>query len=289
MKHILVYVSPDKHASLFDVVVAYDSGVDVVVPYHSVSVDEVKDIVYNLVYARSPNDLGNSAIFLGGHSIEAALKLADAFASLFNQLPSERLVSFGMDPDGAYTTASACVVKIKSALGRKLSGLSASVVAGTGPVGQITAVLLAEEGCDVILTSRNKARASSTCRFLKKSFGVDVTPAEAKDVTEMAAAVSESKIVVSAGPEGMLLVPKSIWSKSDALVLVDLNAVPPYGVEGLGVCDDGRRLAGGRFGFGAVAVGSLKMRCHRCVVRKLFEERGCFFDLGKIYKLAENL
>jgi hypothetical protein len=289
MKRILVYVSPEAHASLFDVIVAYDSGVDAVVPYHSITAADVRDIVYNSTYTRSPADLGATAVFVGGHDIGTAAELAEAFNSVLGQLPADRRISVGMDPDGSYTTGSACVVKIKAALKKKLSGLSAIVVAGTGPVGQITAALLAKEGCDVTLTSRTMARAEAACRLLETNYGASVRPAEAKNPTEVSKLVPGSKIIVSAGPEAVMLVPKSVWSYSDADILVDLNAIPPYGIEGIDPADDCKVLYAKKLGIGAVAVGGLKMRCHRQLVRRLFEERGVFLDLGRVYKMTESM
>jgi NADPH:quinone reductase-like Zn-dependent oxidoreductase len=289
MKRILAYVSPEEHASLFDVMVAYDSGADAVVPYHSIGPKDVKEIVYSATFTRSPEDLINSAIFIGGHDIGKTAELIAEFTKTFNSLPKDRRVSVAMDPDGSYTTGSACVVKIKAHYKKKMKGVSATIIAGTGPVGQIVAVLLAKEGCSVTLTSRSMARAQEAARILETNYGVTIKPAEAKNADAVSKVVSGSEIIVCAGPEGITLLPKSLWSYSDAKVLADVNAIPPYGIEGLDASDDGAILYGKRIGIGAMTIGGLKMKCHRQLVKKLFEEKGVIFDLEKVYTIAEGI
>jgi hypothetical protein len=288
MKRILAYVSPEEHASLFDVMVAYDSGADAVIPYSSIGPKDVKEIVYSATFTRSPEDLINSAIFIGGHDIGKTADLIAEFTKTFKSLPEDRRVSVAMDPDGSYTTGAACVVKIKAHY-KKMKGASAAVIAGTGPVGQIVAVLLAKEGCAVTLTSRSLPRALEAARVLEKNYGVSVCPAEAKNADAISKVVEGSAIIVSAGPEGITLLPKSLWSYSDAKVLADVNAIPPYGIEGLDASDDGTALYGKRIGIGAMAIGGLKMKCHRMLVRRLFEEKGVLFDLEKVYRIAESI
>lgn len=289
MKKILAYVSPEEHASLFDVIVAHDAGADVVVPYHSMDPASVREIVYSATFTRHPVDLENTAIFVGGHEIEKCEALVDSILKTLDALPSGRRVSVALDPDGSYTTASASVVKIKKCLNGRLSGSCATVIAGTGPVGQMTAVLLAKEGCGVNLASRSMDRAERSCHMLQRSHNVEINPLKAKTEEEIDAAISHSDIVVSAGPEGVMLLPKRVWSQLSVRVLADLNAIPPYGIEGVEAGDDCKALDGGQIGIGALAVGRLKMRCHHELVGRLFKEKGVFFDLGKVYRIAGSI
>ena len=64
-------------------------------------------------------------------------------------------VSVMFDCNGSNTTASALVAYL--AHGRNLSGKRAVVLAGSGPVGQRAAVLLAREGAAVVITGRKLA------------------------------------------------------------------------------------------------------------------------------------
>ena len=53
------------------------------------------------------------------------------------------------------------------------------------------------------------------------------------------------------------------------LIAADVNAVPPAGIEGVGVMDDGKSIANGKtLGIGALAIGNVKYQ----VQRRLFEQ-----------------
>ena len=290
MKKILAYISPEKYASLFDVIVAYDGGADVVVTYGNIDVSDVKDMVHSCVFTRHPRDLNNTAIFIGGHDVDKGEEMMNQAMEAFKELPDFFRVSIFADPDGAYTTACACAAKVKNIL-KGVDGLNATILAGTGPVGQRIAVLLAKDGCNVTLTSRKLERAENSCKAIKAGYGVDVKPLEVRDDASTENAVSNSDIVITTGPEGITILPKSIWGKFDNIkVMADVNAVPPYGIEGVSAEDDAKEIEGeGKFGLGALAIGGLKMKCHHEIIRQLFEKKGDVFDLERVYAVTEGL
>ncbi len=288
MKKILGYVSPERIPSLFDLIVAYDSGADVVIPYGNITPSEIKDIVYGCVFTRKPDDLKNSAIFIGGHDVVKSEELLNSALSVFKQLPEFFRVSVAIDPDGAYTTASACVAKVKKAIDTRIKGMNAVILAGTGPVGQKATILLAKEGCNVRITSRNLEHAKTVCDEIKEKYNIEISPVEAKDEGSFENAVSDSDIVISTGPEGICLLPIAVWSKFRKIkVMADVNAVPPYGIECVDV--QSTKEMKGKILIGALNIGNLKMKCHREIVKRLFEEKGVIFDLDMVYTIACRL
>ena len=71
-------------------------------------------------------------------------------------------------------------------------------------------------------------------------------------------------------------------------VAIDLNAVPPAGIEGVEATDAGEnrdRL----ICYGALGVGGMKMKIHRAAVAKLFERNDQVLDAEAIYELAQQL
>jgi hypothetical protein len=289
MKKILIYISPQKYSSLFDLILGYDGGADIVVPYSDTGDEDIRDVVYSCVYTRGTNGRKNTAIFIGGPDVNKGDEFMSAIVSIFKELPEEFRVSVVADPHGAHTTSCACAVKIKKALG-DLKGLNATVLAGTGPVGQSISVLLAKQGCNVRITSRKLSKARKVCAIIKKKHGAIIAAFEAKDAKTIEKAVSDADIVVATGPERVTLLPKSVWSKNPRIkVLVDVNAVPPCGIEGIDPRDDGKRLEDGRISIGALSIGSLKIQVHHRIVEKLFEEKGQIMDLEKIYLVAEMI
>ena len=67
---------------------------------------------------------------------------------------------------------------------------------------------------------------------------------------------------------------------------IDLNAVPPLGVEGVEAGDKGQERDG-VLGYGALGVGDLKMKMHRAAVARLFESNDQVLDAEQVYALAK--
>lgn len=288
MKKILGYVSPERIPSLFDLIVGYDSGADIVTSYSNVTPADMKDIVYGCIFTRKPDELKNSAIFIGGHDVIKSEELLNSTLSVFKQLPDFLRVSVAIDPDGAYTTSAACIAKVKKAIDARIKGMNATILAGTGPVGQKAAILLAKGGCNVKITSRGLEHAKLICNFIKEKNNIEIYPIEIKDEKSLEDAISDSDIVISTGPEGVCLLPMAIWSKFKKIkVMADVNAVPPYGIEGIDV--QTTKELKGKILIGAMSIGSLKMKCHREIVKRLFEEKNVIFDLDRVYEIACKL
>src|SRR5207249_899434 len=132
------------------------------------------------------------------------------------------------------------------------------IVAGTGPVGIRAAGLFAKAGADVCITSR-KADAGERARDLVLNrFGGTVRAITMPDASEAMRACERAELLLNAGPAGVMLVPKQAWAQRPGLqVVADVNAVPPLGVEGVDLMDDGV-IKEGAACFGALAIGNLK-------------------------------
>jgi hypothetical protein len=284
MKKLLLQLDSDKFPSVFDAITAYDAGVDQVLSYGGVAVEEVRNLVYGAMFTRGGGDLKNSAIFIGGSSVptgEAMLK-----ATLETFFGPVR-VSVMPDPNGSNTTAAAAVVKITRAVA--VAGKRAIVFAGTGPVGQRAAALLAKEGAWVAITSRSLERAREIGQQIRDRFGVEVTPAEVKDDEATRKVLEGAHVVLTTGTPGVTLVKKELWAGNPTLqVVADVNAVPPLGVDGIQATDDGKEREG-KIAFGALGIGGLKMKIHRAAVAKLFERNDLVLDVEEIYNIGKAL
>ena len=62
-RSILYMISPLAHVSPFDVNMAVDAGFDVVVPYTAVKLEEVRGLVQDAMFSRSPGDGARTSIF----------------------------------------------------------------------------------------------------------------------------------------------------------------------------------------------------------------------------------
>ncbi len=106
---------------------------------------------------------------------------------------------------------------------------------------------------------------------------------------QLQAALEGCDLVIAAGAAGVPLLALAVRERALGLRLViDLNAVPPAGIEGVEVTDSGVERQG-VLGFGAVGIGSRKMKIHQAAVRRLFERNDQVLDVEEIFALAETL
>ena len=285
MRKLLLQLDSSPHASAFDQVVALDAGTDTVISYAGVTENAVRDLVHGAIFTRGPKDLHNTAIFIGGTDMAAGERLLTAVqAAFFGPLH----VSVMLDSNGSNTTAVASVAKLQQVAGN-LRGVRVIVVAGTGPVGARAAGLLARAGAEVVITSRNAASGTAAADRIRQRFGGTVRDVALADSSHADAALAGAELLLNAGPAGVRLVPRNAWTGRAGLrAIVDINAVPPLGVEGIEVNDDGAQR-GGIAAFGALAVGNLKMKIHRTCIARLFERSDRVLDAETIADVAREL
>ena len=285
MKRLLLHLDTSPQPSVFDRIVAFDSGADEVLSYGGVTVDSVRDLVHGAMFTRGPKDLHNTAIFIGGADMNAGEQMLSAVKKTFF---GPLRVSVMLDSNGSNTTAVAAVAKLVQTVG-DVKGRRAVVVAGTGPVGTRAAGLLARAGARVAITSRHAAEAERVAEQSRARFGGTVEAIVVPDPSHVAAALGDAEILLNAGPAGVQLVPHGAWSGLPNLrVVADLNAVPPLGIEGVEVTDAGTDRSGVK-AFGALGVGNFKMKVHKRCIAKLFERNDLVLDAETIGDVAREL
>jgi NADP-dependent 3-hydroxy acid dehydrogenase YdfG len=163
------------------------------------------------------------------------------------------------------------------------------ILAGTGPVGQRAAVMLAQEGAEVSLTSRTMERAVQACNAMKARFGVDLIPVEATDNEARAKAIEYANIVFATGKAGVELLTVDQWQNNSHIeMMADANATPPIGIGGTDMMDKGIERHG-KIIWGAIGFGTLKLALHRACIAKLFEDNRQVFDAENIFALAMEM
>lgn len=281
---ILLQLDPDVHSSVFDAVVAVDAGIEHLLQYRGVTVDQVQGLVHGAMFTRGPQDLKSTAIFVGGTDVVAAEELLRRILKTFF---GPFRVSVMMDANGANTTAAAAVI----AAGRhvQLKDATALVLAATGPVGQRVVRLLAREGARVRVGSRDLSRAERVCETVRERVDAAALEPLATSGDSLAAALEGVSIVISAGAAGIELLPADVWQKCPTLgVAIDLNAVPPQGIGGVEVTDRGASRNGVAC-YGAIGVGGTKMKIHSTAVARLFQSNSQVFDAEEIYAIGREL
>lgn len=282
-RRVLIQLDTDPQPSAFDSVVAVDAGVDVLLRYGGVTPQNVRELVYGAIFTRGPEELKHTALFVGGSQVSAGEQLlAEIRRTFFGPMR----VSVLLDSNGANTTAAAAVLAAMKHL--EFSAVQAAVLGATGPVGRRVVRLLAAEGAQVRAASRDRAKAEAVVRELAPQPG-RVTAVASSNPSETAAAIAGCQLVIAAGAAGAQLLPAAAWEAADELaVLVDLNAVPPLGIEGIDATDrDSDR--GGRHAYGALGIGGAKMKVHKAALARLFERNDQVLDAEEVLALGRKL
>jgi hypothetical protein len=284
-RKILVQLDTDAQPSLFDSIVALDVPVDVLLRYSGVKPEQVRDLVHGAIFTRGPKDLARTAFFIGGSDVAAAeTLLAEVRRHLLPQFGLR--VSVLLDAHGANTTAAAAVRL--AARHVDLASAKALVLGGTGPVGQRAALLLAGQGAEVRIGSRQLPRAVGVAEAIRQKVpAARLDPVAIGTPADLPKALADRSVVIAAGAAGVVLLPRAARTACPGLrVAIDLNAVPPLGIEGVGVSDKGVDQDG-VICYGAIGVGGTKMKLHRAAVARLFESNDQILDAEQIYSLAQ--
>lgn len=284
MKKLLFQFDTDIYPSVFDTVVAYDGGADHVIGHGGLTAVNIRPLVEGAIFTRAPKDKKNTAIFVGGSDMEAGQAL---FKAVQKHFFAGFQVSVMFDSNGCNTTAAAAVAKMLAS--RNFAGKKAVVLAGTGPVGQRAAAMLALEGATVAITSRKSEQATKACAAIKNRFGVDLIPIEAADNTARANAIADANIVLATGAAGIELLSEQQWRDNPTLELIaDANTTPPLGIGGTDMMDKGLERHG-KIIWGAIGFGAFKLALHRACIAKLFEDNKLVLDAEEIFAFAKEM
>ena len=285
MRKLLLQLDTSPHPSVFDRVVAVDGGADEVMSYGAVTEEGVRELVHGAIFTRGPKDLHNTAIFIGGTDMAAGERLLAAVTAAFF---GPMRVSVMLDSNGSNTTAVAAVSKVQQSVG-DLQGRRVVVTAGTGPVGLRAGGLFARAGADVVLTSRRPEKTPEIVDALQRRFSGRIRTVKMSDSSQAGAVLEGSEIILNAGVAGVCLVPREAWAGRQGLrAAADINAVPPLGIEGVEMTDDGTERHGIPV-FGALGIGRLKMKIHKGCVARLFERNDLVLDAETIAGVASEL
>ena len=291
---ILHMLTPLKHMSPFDVNMALDAGFDDAIPYTSVTIDDVKGLVQDAIFSRGPEGVKRTGMFIAGKRAVEALDMMERAKEAM--VPPFEISVFS-DPAGSFTTAAAMVACVNRVLKEKFStdlkGKKVAVYGGTGVVGFASAVIAALEGASATLIGYDgPMRVRKFSEVIKERFSVDVGYADGTTEEQKGELVRDADIVFSAGPAGRRLLTLDQLKQAKQLkVVTDVNAVPPAGIEGVGVNDDGVPIPGTEaLGIGALAVGNVKYKTEAGLFKQMIEsDTPLYLDFRDAYTLAQKL
>jgi methylene-tetrahydromethanopterin dehydrogenase len=289
---ILYMLSPQKFMSPFDCNMAADSGYKIVLPYDNVTVSDVGALVQDAIFSRPPN--ARTGVFIGGKDINLAL---DMMAAARKAMVTPFEVSVFADPGGSYTTAAAmvaCVERVlKRQFGRGLKGLKVAVFGATGVVGFVSGVIAAREGAIVRMVAHDTLEPLiQSAAMASEFFDAEILPVEGQSEPAKARILRESDVIFTCGPAGVNIITRKLLARApNLLVAADVNAVPPYGVEGVDIFMNGVPLPGSStLGVGALAIGDIKYKTQAGLFKRMLEEKKPLaLDFRDAFALAREI
>ena len=263
--------SPQENVSPFDVNMACDAGYDAIIPYTNVTLPDIKSLVQDAIFSRSLTNAKKTGIFICGKDVSLALDMMDS-AKQSMVPPFE--VSVFPDPAGSFTTAAAMVACTEKTLRNKfnttLENKEIVIYGGKGIVGGISAVMCSEAGAHCkIIGYDGISNVQKKADEYKKRFGVDVTPADGSNDKLNSSYLPDAEIIFCAARAGTEVINnEQIELAKNALVIADVNAVPPAGISGVELKDDNTKHSCGALSIGPLTSGDLKVKTQY----KMFEK-----------------
>ncbi len=142
----------------------------------------------------------------------------------------------------------------------------------TGVVGFASSIIAALEGAQVTLVAhRGVDRVIKSAAVSKERFGVDLIAKSGETEEQKRAIIANAEVIFAAAAAGVRVI--SAEDKALAknlLVVADVNAVPPPGVEGMELFMDGAPLPGcNALGVGPLAIGDIKYKTESGLFKRM--------------------
>ncbi|MDP1911549.1 MAG: methylenetetrahydromethanopterin dehydrogenase, partial [Hyphomicrobium sp.] len=254
---ILHMLTTAKNLSPFDVNMAVDAGWVTALPYINVEPSEVQGLVQDAIFSRSTKNLKKTGIFIGGRDTKQAM---DMLKTAKRSMVPPFEVSVFADPSGAFTTAAGMVAAVEHELITKfnttLEGKNILALGGTGPVGQVAAVIAAQAGANVKIIGRQLEKAQNIADLCNNEFGDGKIAISAGADADKAEYIKTADVVFATGAAGIELLSAELVAAAPQLkVAADVNAVPPAGIAGVDAFHNGTPIEGSSSG--AVGIGAL--------------------------------
>jgi len=273
--YVLHMFTSTPQMSPFDVNMAADAGYQILVPYCNVDEDSVVQLTQDAIFSRGPKGVSRTGIFIGGRDVMLAADMLDRARQAMVP-PFE--VSVFADPSGSYTTAAALVALVERHLkaehGAELGGKRVLILGGTGAVGRVAAAMAASLGADVAIASHSsQSRATQVSDEINRRFDIATSGVATGTPEQLHKSLTRAEVVFATAVAGVqVMTAADLAHAKNLLIAADVNAVPPEGIAGVNVMDDGKPLAGAArgdaIGIGALAIGNVKYQVeHRLFVR----------------------
>ena len=295
LEKICYFFDTDDIASPFDINMAYDAGFDVVIPISRMTADQVSKLVQDAIFSRKPK--APTTFFIGGSNVKEGEKIAKrVIESLVAPFECPMII----DPRGSHTTASSIVAKtIEVAREHDFDDLKGKkvVIFGAGPVGRIAAILAEKSKCKTYLVETWEKSSEQFIKKLAKEL-MEEAGENSSEIIGIFAPNDEKKLEIAKDADiiwalaaaGVQILSKKLMVKLQNKIVIDINLVPPYGIEGLKPKDDNKEIHPSIFGIGALALGRLKSNIEANILKEASNTKGKkIFDYNYAFEQAKKI
>ena len=183
-------------------------------------------------------------------------------------------VSVFPDPAGSFTTAAAMVACTEKTLKEKFKtnfdNKNIIIYGGKGIVGGISAIMCAQNGAKCTIVGYDGIKnVQKKAEEYKTRYGVDIIPGDGSTDELNSSYLPDADIIFCAARAGTQVISMDQLNKAkNVKILADVNAVPPAGLEGVGLKDDNSEHPCGGLSIGPLTSGDIKVKTQY----KMFEK-----------------
>lgn len=298
LRTVIYLIDPGPCNSPFDVNMAIDAKYDIVLPYNNVKHEQILGLTQDAIFSRGNEGIKYTGFFIGGRDITLALNMLKAAQDAM--VPPFQ-ISVMADPSGGFTTAASAVVLALRLLRERyfcdLSGLNVVVFGGTGPVGIATAILSAQAGASVTIVDHASIdTALDIANTFGNQFGVVLKATQAASEADKSYLIHNADVVFCTAKAGIQILSRTVLADALQLkVAVDVNAVPPLGIEGVKRTDYATPVkyatnSPEAVGIGSLRVGAFKNKLQGHLLESMLTyAEPVFIDFTFAYKVACQL
>ncbi len=294
---ICYFFDTDDNASPFDINMAYDAGFDIVIPISKMKKEYVSKLVQDAIFSRKPN--APTTFFIGGSDVKEGEKIAkEVVKSLVPPFECPVII----DPRGSHTTGSA-VVAMTLDIADRMHGLKSLknkkvTIFGAGPVARIAAILAAKKGMIIYIVETWDKSNEDFIKKLAEELTIeaghnasDIVGVFAPKVEQRFEVAKDTEIIWSLAAAGVEILSQK-WMKKllSKKIVLDINLVPPYGIEGIKPKYYNEEIYPGVFCTGALALGRLKANLESQILKEAAKTKGLkIFDYKYGFEVSIKL
>jgi methylene-tetrahydromethanopterin dehydrogenase len=292
---ICYILDTDEITSPFDINMAYDAGFDIVVPISKLTAEQTTKLVQDAIFSRKPG--APTSFFIGGSNIKEGEKISK---KVIESLVSPFECPVIIDYRGSHTTGASIVAKtIEFAKNHKIEDLKGKkiVILGAGPVARIAALLSTKLKSKTYIvetwSKSSKEFIQNLAKELSKEIGVNEDSIKgifATNEDQIFEVIENADVIWCLAAAGIQILSKELMMKLKNKLVVDINLVPPYGIEGLKPKENDKEIYSTIYGIGALAIGRLKSEVESTVLKEAADRKGKkIFDYEYAFEKAKRI